>query len=221
MKKIVLFAAFFCRIVASKAQEIAFDPGHFTAVIENEAARSAAESTHNQYLGKISDNLQQVNTNVSAVVLAQNMIYNGLANVSSALKESIAVKNIAVTTDDIIRNLSKAMALAENDPILLLVASKIQTEMAPKALGLVSDISGYILKEGDNVLADYNGRDELLRKVIQQLQILDSMAYGTWKAMYWASERGLLKTLNPWADFINQDKSFVTRILQNAKYLHQ
>ncbi|WP_255547508.1 hypothetical protein [Mucilaginibacter sp. dw_454] len=203
------------------AQMIAFDPWHFTSVVENEAARSAAESTHNQYLGKIDNNIEQVNTNVGSVILAQAMIYNALSNVNSALKDGLAVKNIGLITSDIIYYLGQAMELAKDDPALLLTTSKLQNEMGPKAVTLVSDVSGYVLKEGNNVLADYNGRDQLLRKVIQQLQILDSMAYGTWKTMYWAKERGLLKTLNPWQNFVNQDKIFAAQIIQQAKYLNK
>lgn len=218
MKYILLFALCF-NLYALKAQSVAFDPQHFASVVENQAVRSAAESTHNQYLGKINDNVEQVNTNVGSVALAQTMIYNALANVNSALKDGLAVRNVTFITGDIIYYLGQAMELAKDDPVLLLTTAKIQNEMGPRAVALVSDISGYVLKEGDNVLADYNGRDELLRKVIQQLQILDSMAYGTWKTMYWAAERGLLKTLNPWANFIYQDKAFVLQIIQNAKYL--
>jgi hypothetical protein len=219
MKPILFLLAFCFSLSASQAQSIAFDPQHFTSVVENQAVRSSAESTHDQYLSKINDNVNTINTNASAVVLAQTMIYNGLANVNSALKDGLAVKNIAKITSDIIYYLGQAMELAKDDPILLLTTSKIQNEMGPKAVALVGDVSGYVLKSGDNVLADYNGRDELLRKVIQQLQILDGMAYGTWKTMYWAAERGLVKTLNPWQNFVNQDKTYAAQIIQNAKYL--
>jgi hypothetical protein len=37
--------------------------------------------------------------------------------------------------------------------------------------------------------------------------------------MYWAKERGIVASVNPYAGFINQDKTFVTQIIQNAKYL--
>ena len=212
-----LMASLFCGQVY--AQMIAFDPWHFTSVVENEAARSAAESTHNDYRGKIDNNVEQVNTNVGSVVLAQTMIYKALSNVNSGLKDGLAVKNIGSITSDIIYYLDQAMELAKDDPVLLLTTAKLQNEMGPKAVALVNDVSGFVLKEGDNVLADYNGRDQLLRRVIQQLQILDSMAYGTWKTIYWASQRGLLQTLNPWQNFINKDKVFVQQIIQNAKYL--
>jgi hypothetical protein len=56
---------------------------------------------------------------------------------------------------------------------------------------------------------------------MQQLQILDGLAYGAWKSMYWAKERGLIASLTPFADYINHDKTFVSQIIQNVKYLHQ
>jgi len=71
------------------------------------------------------------------------------------------------------------------------------------------------------VLADYNGRDQLLRKVTMQLQLLDSLAYGAWRAMYWANQQGILGSINPWQAYINKDKFFVQQIIQNAKYLNQ
>jgi hypothetical protein len=218
MKYLLLFALVFW-LSASKAQEMVYDLQHAAVVIENQAARSAAEGTHQQYLGKINDNINTINTNVSSVVAAQLLIYNALSNVNSALKDGLMVKNIGRTTTDIVYYLDQAMQLAKDDPLLFLVTSKIQNEMGPKAVALVADISGFILKEGDNVLADYNGRDQLLRRVVQQLSILDGMAYGTWKAMYWAKERGVLKTLNPFQNFINQDRAYAAQIIQNAKYL--
>ena len=219
MKTWILLLFAFCFQLSAFAQEMVFDAQHFLAVQENQAVRMSAEATHQQYLGKINDNVNTVNTNVSSVVAAQTLIYNSLANVSSALKDGLMVKNIATTTSDIVYYMDQALQMAKEDPMLLLVAEKIQNEFGPKATAMVSDISGFILKEDGNVLADYNGRDQLLRKVVQQLQILDGMAYGAWKTMYWAKERGVFKTLNPFAAYINKDAAYATQIIQNAKYL--
>jgi hypothetical protein len=93
--------------------------------------------------------------------------------------------------------------------------------MGPHITALVSDISGFVLKEGNNMLADYNARDQLLRKIIQQLQIIDGLSYGAWRAMYWAAERGVLASANPFANWINKDKNFANQIIINAKYLKQ
>jgi hypothetical protein len=203
------------------AQEVVFDPQHFLSATSNGIVRSTAESTHEQYLGKINTNINDLNTNVGSVVLAQTMIYEGLSNVNSALKDGLAVKNMAVIISDMTGYIDQALALAKSQPYLLLFADNIANEMKTRAVALVTDVSGYVLKEGDNVLADYNARDQLLHKVITQLQILDGLAYGAWKAMYWAKERGIIASLNPFQDYINKDIIFVSQIIQNAKYLKQ
>jgi hypothetical protein len=203
------------------AQSYVFDPQHFASVVSNAGVRSGAEGTHDQYLGKINANINNLNTNAGSVVLAQTMIYDGLSNVNSALKDGLAVKNIAVIIADMTGYINQAIALGKSDPYLLLFADNIASEMRTRSLTMVTDVSDFILKSGSNVLADYNARDELLHKVITQLQILDGLAYGAWKAMYWAKERGIIASLNPFQDFINHDKIFVSQIIQNAKYLRQ
>ena len=204
-----------------QAQQYVVDPWHFAAVTQNAAVRSSAEATHDQYLGKINNNITDLNTNVGSVVLAQTIIYQSLANVNSALKDGLAVKNMTVIIADITRYTQQALSLAKSDPALLLVASSLTTQMRTRATMLVTDVSSYILKDGDNVLANYGARDELLRKVTQQLQIIDGLAYGAWRAMYWAKEQGIVNSVNPFSGYINQDKSIVTQIIQNAKYLKQ
>jgi hypothetical protein len=219
--KWLLLYAFAFYISPCLAQQYVIDYQHLVAVSQNAAVRSSAELTHDQFLGKINNNINDLNTNVGSVVLAQTMIYNGLSNVNSALKDGLAVKNIAFIVADMTGYINQALAMAKSEPYLLLFAGNIAADMRTRSLALVSDVSGFVLKEGNNVLADYNARDELLRKVITQLQILDGLAYGAWKAMYWAKERGLIAALNPFANFISQDTRIVGQIIQNAKYLHQ
>lgn len=221
MKAILLIVMSFSIVAFCFAQQVVIDPQHALAVGENAAVRSSAETMHNNYLGKINTDLNDINVNVGSVVLAQNIIYNGLSNVNSALKNGLAVKNMAVIVADITNYLGQCTELARSQPYLLLFASNFETSIRIRALALVSDVSGYVLKEGSNVLADYNGRDQLLRTVMQQLQIIDGLAYGAWRAMYWAKQRGIIASVNPYAGWINKDKAFVSQIIANAKYLKQ
>ena len=220
MKILLLFALCFW-LSAAKAQEYVFDPSYFESATYNGVARSGAEETHDKYLGQINNNVNTINTNVSSVVLAQTIIYNGLANVNSALKDGLAVKNMAVTIDDMINYLNQCLVMAKSQPELLLFAQNIEQQMQARAVALVSDVSGYVLKEGDNVLADYNSRDQLLRKVTMELQVIDGLAYGAYRAMYWAKERGIIASLNPYQAWINKDMSMANQIILNAKYLKQ
>lgn len=222
MKRILLILLPFAFYLSPcKAQEYVFDPAYFESVVANAGVRSGAEETHNKYLGQINDNLNTINTNASSVVLAQTIIYNGLANVNSALKDGLAVKNLSVVVADMLNYLNQCLALAKQQPELLLFAQNIQQQMQQRAVALVSDVSGYVLKEGDNVLADYNSRDQLLRKVTMQLQVMDGLAYGAYRAMYWAKERGIIASINPYQAWINKDVSKANQIILNAKYLKQ
>lgn len=203
------------------AQSVVIDVQHAIAVTENGIVRSSAESTHADYLGKINKNINDLNINAGSVVLAQNMIYNALSNVNSALKNGLEVKHMAFIIADMTAYIDRALALAKDDPALLLFAGNISAEMKSRALALVSDVSGFVLKEGDNVLADYAARDQLLRKVTQHLQILNGLAYGAWKAMFWAKQRGVIASLNPFAGYISRDRQLVEEIIRNAKYLRR
>jgi hypothetical protein len=221
MKRSILFLLAFCFKLSSFAQQYVIDYKYLTSVEANQAVRMSAEQTHDQYLGKINHNIEDLNTNVGSVVLAQNMIYNGLSNVNSALKDGLEVKYMATITADMINYLNQALVLGKSDPYLLLFATNIAGEMKVRSVALVTEVSTYVLKSGDNILADYNGRDQLLKKVTNTLQILDGLAYVAWRAMYWAKQRGIIANINPWQDFINKDKYFVQEIINNAKYLQQ
>ncbi|QEM04947.1 hypothetical protein DIU31_016030 [Mucilaginibacter rubeus] len=223
MKKqtfIFLLLAFGFKLSAF-SQQYVLDEKYLVSVEANQAVRMGAEQTHNQYLGKINNNIEDLNTNVGSVVLAQTIIYNGLSNVNSALKDGLEVKYMATITADMLNYLNQALAMGKSEPYLFLFASNIATEMKVRSVGLVSAVSSYVLKSGNNILADYNGRDQLLKKVTTTLQILDGLAYGAWRAMYWAKERGIIASINPWQNYINKDKYFVQEIINNAKYLHQ
>jgi hypothetical protein len=219
-KNIPLMALLFCLAnLQSQAQEYVFDRQRFNAVVANGAVRTSAEMTHNQYLSNIKNKIDDINTNATSVVLAQEMIYNGLSQVNSALKDGIAVKNMAVISADIVNYLEQALILARSDPALLLVTRNIQSECRSRSIALVSDVSGFVLRSGSNMLADYNARDELLKKVVTQLRIIDGLAYGAWRAMYWAKEKGIIASLNPFQNYINQDRNLINEIIRNTKYL--
>jgi hypothetical protein len=202
-----------------KAQQLVVDPEHLAVVIQNGMIRSGAESTHDQYLKKINDNIDNLSANMDAVIVAQTMIYQGLSNVNSALKNGMAVRNLSVIVADMYRYIDQALVLAKDQPYLLLFAGNIAGEMRNRATALVTDVSSVILKDGGNMLADFNARDQLIRKVTQQLQILNGLAYGAWKSIFWAKQRGIIATATPFAAYIGQDKMFVDRIIQQAKYL--
>ena len=116
---------------------------------------------------------------------------------------------------------SAIAALAQDDPVLLLFSETYIKEVKTRALAIVTETSGFILSEGGNVLMDFEKRDKLMQDITSQLRIMDGLTYGAWSAMYWAKQKGLFKSLNPWQNFIVQDKAMVSNIISNTKYLRQ
>lgn len=223
MKKRTFVMAFFSALISfchlSYAQRVVFDSRHFGIVNENAVVRNAAEMTHNEFLDKINGSLKQINLNCATVVAAQTIIYDGLSNVNSALKGGLMVKNMSAVCLDILNYSSQMAELAKSEPYLLLFAEDMCREMNSRAIRLFGEVSGFILKNGNNLLMDHASRDELLKKINTELHILSGLTYGAWKIMYYAKIKGIFNSLNPFASFINQDRSVVEEIVRNSKYL--
>ncbi|GAA4331800.1 hypothetical protein GCM10023149_37790 [Mucilaginibacter gynuensis] len=216
---IIINSICFLTGLMSHAQQAVFDGRHYQSVTANGVARSTAEATHEYFLSNIVTNIDNLNKNVGAVVLAQTMIYQALSNVNSLLKNGLEVRYMAELVGSLIAYTNKALILVKNDPQLLIFARDISGVMRARAMILVRDVSEFVLRGGQNILADYSARDQLLRAVTQELQILNGLAYGAWKAMFWAKECGTIASLNPFAGYVNHDRLIVNQIIHHAKYL--
>lgn len=217
----LIIAPLFVFVSQSRAQTIIFDPGHFAIVNENGLTREAAENTHQNSLQKIRTDLDNINLNVGSVVLVQDMIHQALTTVDATLKNGLMVKQIATLTANIVRQYEQVIALARTDPALLLFAQQAAQQAETRGVNLATEVSGFILHEGDNVLMDYEKRDALLRKIILELQVMRALAYSMCKTMYWAQVNGVLKTADPFKDFINQDERLGNQIMLDYRILKQ
>lgn len=219
-----LFTSVFLLLVytaSSNAQTLVFDRGHFAIVNENGSVRLAAENTHNNYLRTINNRLDDINLNISSVVMVQNLIYNSLTQVNQALRSGIAATQIARISAEIIKESNTMISIAGSEPYLLLFAEDVARQLKSRGIKLVSEVSDFILKEGGNVLMDYEKRDALLRKVILELKVMRALCYSMGRSMYWAKMNGVLKTANPYRDYINQDTRMANDIIRNYQILKQ
>ena len=206
---------------STNAQSIVFDPGHFAIVNENGLARLAAENTHNNYLNIIRNRLDDINLNISSVVMVQNLIRNSLTQVNQALKSGIAATQVVQISSEIVQESNAMIAIASSEPYLLLFSEDVARQMKSRGINLVSEVSAFVLKEGGNVLMDYEKRDALLRKVILELKVMRALCYSMGRSMYWAKMNGVLKTANPYRDFINQDTRMADDIIRNYQLLKE
>ncbi|MBB5440644.1 hypothetical protein HDC92_004347 [Pedobacter sp. AK017] len=221
MKRVVFSFLLLVPVLSGFAQRVVFDRDHFNIVNENGAMRLAADNIHNSYLNTVNGRLSDIKLNLASVVLVQNLILGSLKEVNQALKEGLAVVQIGRLTSEIVSESNQMISIASSDPYLLLFAEDVAAQVKNRGLRLVTEVSDFVLKEGEGVLMDYEKRDFLLRKVSLELQVIRSQVYSMGRAMYWAKFNGVLKTANPYRNFFNQDRQKADQIIRDARHLLQ
>lgn len=221
MYRVVLSSILLLAALNSSAQKVVFDRNHFNIVNENGAVRSAAENTHQNYLSSINNKLSDINLNVSSVVMVQALIHASLTEVNQALRSGIALRQIGEISNEIIYESNKMIQTAASDPHLLLFAEDVARQTKNRGLRLVGEVSSFVLKNGENVLMDYEKRDALLRKILLELRVMRTLVYSMQRAIYWAKVNGILKTVNPYKNFINQDTRLVDDIIFKYQIIKQ
>ncbi len=198
---------------------IIIDAKHLAIVNENGAVRLASETAHNSMLRGIKGSIEDINLNLSSVVLVQRMIHRALTEVDQALRSGQAVMHISRLVTDISKHSEEMLSIARGEPWLVLFAEDVASQMKDRSVRLASEVSEFILKEGGNVLMDFEKRDQLLKKIILELKVIRALVFSVQRSMYYAKINGVLKTANPYRTFINMDKQKAEEIIRNYRLL--
>jgi len=205
---------------ASLAQELVVDPAVSAAIAVNAGAINSQLNTTNNKLNLIQKGQLAVSSQLVIVNDLQNKIYKGLSQVASVINNLTTIKEIAECGTDIVKDVEASVTLAKSDPVLLLFAEQGARDFETRATTLAADVSAFVLKGGNNLM-DSGERGKMLNHIADQMRILRGIAYGMDRAMYWAKINGIFRSLNPWAEWQNQDVRIANDVLTNAKYLKQ
>lgn len=219
MKKLIT-TMFSCLLFATGwAQEIVFDPAVSGAIAVNASTINGQLNTTNNKLDLIQKGQLAVSSQLVVVNNLQNKIYQGLSQVASIISNLTTIKEIAECGVDIVTDVQSSVRLAQSNPVLLLFAEQGARDFQTRATALAADVSAFVLKGGTNNLMDSGERGKLLNHIATEIRILRGIAYGMNRAMYWAKIDGIFRSLNPWAEWQNQDVRIANDVLTNAKYL--
>ncbi len=197
------------------------DSRHLAIINENAAVRYAAETTHNSYLGKINQKLDDIKINITSVILMQDMIYRSLAEVNGILRTGLTAGQIGGMASEIIRECELMIQTAKGSPHLLLFAEDVAAHMKSRGVSLAMEVSDFILKEGSDILMDYEKRDALLRKVVLELRVMRALAFSMHRSMERAKILGMLRMLNPYQGFVNRDTRLADDIIYKIKIIKE
>jgi len=202
------------------AQELVVDPAVSAAIAVNAGVINGQLNTTNNKLDLIQKGQLAVSSQLVIVNNLQNKIYQGLSQVASVINNLTTIKDIADCGSDIINDVEASVNLAKSDPVLLLFAEQGARDFETRSVRLAADVSAFVLRGGNNLM-DSGERGKLLNHIANEMRILRGIAYGMNRSMYWAKINGIFRSLNPWAEWQNQDVRIANDVLTNAKYLKQ
>lgn len=204
----------------SIAQTLTVDPAVSAAIAVNAGVINGQLNTTNNKLDLIQKGQLAVTGQLVIVNDLQKKVYQGLSEVASVINNLTTIKEIAECGSDIVNDVETAINLAKSDPVLLLFAEQGARDFETRATTLAADVSAFVLKGGNNLM-DSGERGRMLNHIADEMRILRGIAYGMDRAMYWAKINGIFRSLNPWAEWQNQDVRIANDVLTNAKYLKQ
>jgi len=172
-------------------------------------------------------NQQAVNTtneaaNMTLLAKLKNT-YRTLQQRYNTLGTAITVADIGLEGEPMVKQIinyqGQIIALAEKNPAIIALGYQTEIEFAEKAESLIGYVAGLTLSIGDVNQMKASDRKMLFDYVIQQLSVIQELAGNMLNLLQYNNLAAVLKALNPFQSFIDQDKSIAKDIIQNAKYL--
>lgn len=216
---ISLIVAFGHSISAQVVVTVVIDKNHLKQVVLNGTTRNVAQMLYTKEQAKIKELTDKIGINTASLVLVNQMIMNSLTNVNDGLKSGIRVQNMAAQVGQIVTITAQIQGIANENPVYLLFAEKYIKSVKDRSFALALDVSGTILKESDDLLMNTNKRDEFIKEISDELTIITATLMVVKQTMAAAAKEGLLKSLNPFQDFVNQDITLVNGILGKTQAL--
>lgn len=126
---------------------------------------------------------------------------------------SMGLESAPIVTE-IINQQDRIVDIVSAHPEFLPLAIDAERDMAGKAIQLARYLTGLFISIGDLNQMKASDRRILYGHVLQELRSIAGASRGLANTLYYSTRKKMLETLNPFADFINEDKRIVDNILR-------
>jgi hypothetical protein len=169
-------------------------------------------------------NTAQEQANMTQLEKLKN-VYRTLQQRYNTLGTAINIAEIGIYATPMVKHIidyqSRIVALAEKNPAMIALGYRTEIEFVEKAQSLARYVTGLSLSFGDVNQMKASDRKLLFDYVISELSTIQELSANLVATLQYANLSSLIRSVNPFNDFIDQDKTIVESILQNAKYLKQ
>jgi hypothetical protein len=149
--------------------------------------------------------------------------YRQLQDRYHALGTVIDAANIGIQASPmlnrIVQNQSGIYRIAQQNPLLISLAYQAEIEFAGKGRSLVNFLIGLCASIGPVNQMKASDRKILFGYILTELSNLQDLSYRLLTNMQYSQGMGLVRSLNPFQNYIDQDKEIIRDIFNNAKYL--
>lgn len=184
-------------------------------VAESKSEHSRQEEVKNKQA--ITSANEEVNkTQLSKLKTKYRELQNRFHTVGLAIDAAQIGLEASPVVSEIIRHQNIIYQLASDNPILVILAFQTEKDLAGRARMLANYIVGLALSIGDINQMKASDRKILFSHALTELRLIEGASKGLVAAMFHASRK---RSLNPFANFIEQDKQLVDNILRNADFL--
>jgi len=167
-----------------------------------QAVTSANEEVNKTQMSKLKTKYRELQKRFRTVGLAIDAAQIGL--------------EASPVVSEIIRQQGIIYQLASDNPVLIALAFQTEKDLAGRARMLANYIAGLALSIGDINQMKASDRKILFSHALTELRLIEGASKGLAASMLQASYK---RSLNPFADFVNQDKQLVDDIIRNAAIL--
>jgi hypothetical protein len=215
--QLTLFALCFSLYAFSQQSTIDL-PNMYQLINESQTEHKAQVDARNQQA------LNTANEQANLTLLEKlKNVYRTIQQRYNLLGTAITVVDVRLQAEPMVTQIvnyqGQIIAFAEKNPAIIALGYQTEIQFAEKAESLLGYIAGLILSIGDVNQMKASDRKMLFDYVIFQLSRIQELSGNMLNLLQYNNLASVLKALNPFQSFINQDKSIATSIIQNAKYL--
>jgi hypothetical protein len=152
-------------------------------------------------------------------------MYRTLQNRYNTLGTAINIADIGIyatpEVKQIISYQGQIIGLVQKNPAVAFLGYRTEIEFVEKAEGLIGYVTGLTLSFGDVNQMKASDRKLLFDYVLMQLSEIQELSGNLVNTLSYSNLSTLLRSINPFQNYIDQDKTVAEDIIQNAKYLKQ
>jgi hypothetical protein len=221
MKKLILFAFCFSLSAFCFAQQSTLDIAGMHQLIDQSKSENKLQVEARNRQAVTTANEQ---ANLTLLAKLKNT-YRTLQQRYNTLGTVINIADIGIYATPMVEHIidyqGQIIKLVEKNPAIAFLGYRTEIEFVEKAEGLLGYITGLSLSIGDVNQMKASDRKLLFDYVISELSSIQELSGSLVNTLSYANLSTLLRSINPFQNFIDQDKSIVESIIQNAKYLKQ